>query len=95
MNSKFGNPVGAPDFNPINKWGRRPKRPPRVDHAFFCVSVEELATKKRLSVGFVGPFDGAKMLRDAIQHQIELGRERNWADPQVVRILETKGMING
>jgi hypothetical protein len=88
MVSKYGNPVATPDFNPINKWGRRPKPKPKVDHAFFCVSVERVVDKGREMVGFVGPFDGAKMLRDAIAHQIELGRERNWADPQVIRILK-------
>ncbi len=82
-----GNPAGAPDFNPINKWGRTPRRQPRPDTSMWVVSVEDRGTRERLCVGLVGPRGGADMLRDAIRKQIDLGKERRWADPQVVRVL--------
>jgi hypothetical protein len=86
--SKYGNPVSDPTFKPLNPWGRDfPKRPPRPDRTMWCVSVENRETKQRQLVGLVGPMGGAQMLCDAIKQQIELGKERRWADPQVVRIL--------
>jgi hypothetical protein len=87
MVSKYGNPVSTPTFDPINKWGRMPKRKPAPDHSMWVCSVEEIETKARIAVGLVGPRGGADMLRDAILKQIELGKERRWADPQVVRVL--------
>ena len=82
-----GNPAGVPNFKPINAWGRKPKRPPPVDRTMWCVSVENRGKKQRELVGLQGPWGGAQMLCDAIRKQIELGKERQWADPQVVRVL--------
>ena len=88
MNSKYGNPVATPNFRPLNPWGRGfPKRPPPPDKSTWCVSVEDRALGTRVLAGVAGPRDGAQMLCDAIKQQIELGRERSWADPQVVRIF--------
>lgn len=84
-----GNPAGAPDFRPLNPWGRGfPKRPPRPDMSLWVCNVEVRATKQRLDVGIVGPRDAAQMLCDAINDQIDRGKERDWGDPQVVRVID-------
>ncbi len=82
-----GNPAGMPDFNPINKWDRMPKRRPQPDISMWVVSVEERDTRRRIAVGLVGPRGGADMLCDAIRKQIELGNEKRWGDPQVIPVL--------
>ncbi len=87
--SKYGNPVSTPNFRPLNPWGRGfPKRPEPMDKSTWCVSVFDRNLGTRVMAGVVGPRDGPQMLCDAIKQQIELGRERNWADPQVVRVFD-------
>ena len=86
MNSKYGNPVSAPNFNPINKWGRMPKRPPPQDRSLWVCDVEDVESGKRVQIGLVGPKQGAEMLAGAVRRMNEMGK--CWAaDPQVVRVL--------
>lgn len=90
MNSKYGNPVGAPDFKPLNAHGHMPKRQPKPDTSMWCVSVMDITAMphQRKLVGLVGPRDGAELLAGEIRKQIELKGKRVWAqDPQVVRVF--------
>lgn len=81
-----GNPAGAPDFRPLNPWGRMPKRQPPVDKTMWVCNVEDRETGKRLNIGLIGPRAGAEMLAAAVRKANETGK--SWAaDPQVVRIL--------
>ena len=81
-----GNPAGAPNFNPINKWGRMPRRAPPQDHSMWVCDVEDTETRRRVQIGLVGPKQGAEMLAEAVRRMNEKGK--CWAaDPQVVRVL--------
>lgn len=81
-----GNPVGAPDFRPINAWGRMPKRSPPQDRSLWVCNVEDKETKRRVNIGLVGPKQGAEMLADAVRKMNEIGK--CWAaDPLVVRVF--------
>lgn len=88
MNSKYGNPVGAPDYRPLNPWGRGfPKRPPKPDMSLWVCNVLDRQTGQRVNIGLCGPRDGAQMLADAVRKANE-GNGRPWAaDPQVVRVF--------
>jgi hypothetical protein len=89
-----GNPAGFPDFVPLNPWGRgMPKAAPRSKPAVFQLVVRDLRNGGReLRVGpKCETAEIAEALCMAIKQQIELGREKRWADPQVINFTAELG----
>jgi hypothetical protein len=83
-----GNPAGAPDFKPMNPWGRpmpKPERQPRPE--LHQVHVKDAKTARIIPVGPKTERENAEMLCIAIGQQIALGAERQWREPHVVRLI--------
>ena len=80
-----GNPAGAPDFKPLNPWGRSmPKAPPPPEplHQVFVMDPLKGAIP-------VGPKMGKQFcdaIADVIRQNILNGMEHRWSDPVVVRV---------
>ena len=88
-----GNPAGFPDYKPLNPWGRgfpkelfRPKPKPELYQIFIEIPGAPDA-ERLLPVGPKGPEDLLKPLCRAIEEQIARGRETEWANPHIVRLL--------
>jgi hypothetical protein len=82
-----GNPVGAPDFKPLNPWGRpMPKRERPPPPPLHQVVVKENASGVLTPVSPRMPKEHCEAFCEAISLQIVAGAEKRWSDPHVVKV---------
>jgi hypothetical protein len=84
-----GQPNGFPDFKPINKLPDHEIREllkKTLKPALYQVRVDD-RKKGNIAVGPKGPVHIIEPFANAISTQIQLGREKDWANPIVTLVI--------
>jgi len=80
-----GNPAAAPNYRPLNPWGRRmppAERAPRPE--LWQIIVTDRRDRKQVRVGPQMTKECLSSLFHAIRTEIVSGRETRWSEPMLV-----------
>lgn len=84
-----GQPVGFPDYKPINAWGRMPKPVARAQHHLDDsprYQLEVTADGKPERVGPKAGYQFVESLFVTVNAMLLSGEEKVWSSPRIVRV---------